>query len=127
LLRYSSSPEECDEVTTGEYRFRFTDTGIALDGIEASACEGSGDPSEGGPKVAIVPYAEKGDRRVQGHIGGRPRWWQYPEVPGCPECSRLMFFVGQVGGTLRDDVADVGLWGFVCEGCDRGTIVTQMT
>lgn len=123
---FASGCEECDEVTTDQYTFRFAGAGITLEGIEESACEGSGNPSDGGPPVALVPYARKGDGRPCGHVGGRPRWWQYPEVPVCSDCSRLMFFVGQVSG-LRDDLADVGLWGFVCEDCDRGTIVTQMT
>jgi hypothetical protein len=64
-----------------------------------------------------------------GRLGGYPDWWQYPEVPDCPECKRLMFYVGQVHNApaIREEVIFAALYAFHCEDCGIGAQVVQIT
>ncbi len=63
-----------------------------------------------------------------GRLGGYPDWWQQPEVPDCPACGRLMFYVGQVHAcAVRNDAIDAALYAFHCEDCGIGVQVVQIT
>ncbi|MBN2532723.1 MAG: hypothetical protein JXB88_07530 [Spirochaetales bacterium] len=70
------------------------------------------------------PYPQK---RV-GRIGGYPDWWQHPEVPACPDCGRMMFYIGEVFSShMRDDMIDAAIFGFHCEKCGIGAQILQIT
>ncbi len=96
-------------------------------------CEYEGEP---GPvasayRLALEPYRgeelEWPNERL-GQLGGYPEWWQNPEVPTCPQCGRLMFYVGQVkAATIRNDVIDAALYAFHCEDCGIGAQIVQIT
>jgi hypothetical protein len=61
-----------------------------------------------------------------GRLGGYPEWRQTPQIPTCPECGQMMFYVGWVkADTLRRDLIDVALYGFHCEQCGVGVQVVQ--
>ncbi len=81
--------------------------------------------------VRAEPYSpEKRHWSVKsfGQLGGFPNWWQSPEVPDCPKCGKMMFFVGQVHASgLRDDMMDAMLYGFHCEDSGIAAQVYQIT
>lgn len=61
-------------------------------------------------------------------LGGRPYWVQSPEVPHCPECQKLMFYVGQnQASEWSGSIGDQVVFGFVCEDCMRAVQVMQCT
>jgi hypothetical protein len=65
-----------------------------------------------------------GWRRRTSHVGGFPRWEQYPEFPKCPDCRRAMRFLMKVNGHSLG-------WGyhdpmcFVCDKCRTFSTVVQ--
>ena len=93
--------------------------------------EGESEPVESAYRLALEPYhgeeLEWPNERL-GQLGGYPEWWQNPEVPTCPQCGRLMFYVGQVkADALRGDVMDAALYAFHCEDCGIGAQIVQIT
>lgn len=71
--------------------------------------------------------SKDGDKRIA-TLGGRPRWVQSPEIPDCPECSKMMFYVGrnqasQWSGSIGDQV----VFGFACEDCMVAVQIMQCT
>lgn len=61
-------------------------------------------------------------------LGGRPKWVQSPEVPHCPECEKLMFYVGQnQASQWSGSIGDQVVFGFVCEDCMVAVQVMQCT
>ena len=66
-------------------------------------------------------YAGWADDDV-GHIGGYPGWIQDDTYPECPDCRRLMTFVGQI------EVSSGGrFYGLVCFACLTAATVYQQT
>lgn len=68
-----------------------------------------------------------GDKRIA-TLGGRPRWVQSPEIPDCPECNKMMFYIGrnqasQWSGSIGDQV----VFGFACEDCMKAVQIMQCT
>lgn len=82
-------------------------------------------------RLALEPFTARDldwPNEKVGRLGGYPEWWQHAEVPDCPHCGRLMFYVGQVhASAIRDDVIDAALYGFHCEDCTIGAQVVQIT
>lgn len=78
-------------------------------------------------RYAPQNVSKKGDKRIAA-LGGRPRWVQSPEIPDCPECSKMMFYIGrnqasQWSGNIGDQV----VFGFACEDCMLAVQVMQCT
>lgn len=83
-------------------------------------------------RLALEPYDPDRPRRPRhthyGRLGGYPIWYQQPEVPDCPECGKLMFYVGQVTAYMvADDSVGGARYGFHCEVCGIGVQVVQVT
>lgn len=61
-------------------------------------------------------------------LGGRPNWVQSPEVPDCPKCHKMMFYVGQnQASQWTGYIGDQVVFGFVCEACMQAIQVMQCT
>ncbi len=143
--------EECDEAILARYVYRAAgDDGrrITLIGdLEGSqrqpTCEGGLPDYDAAPRsslsgvtlkhrLALEPYTPDRPRRPlhtrYGQLGGYPVWYQQPEVPDCPECGKLMFYVGQVTSYMVSDYSVAGArYGFHCEDCGIGAQVVQIT
>ncbi len=71
--------------------------------------------------------SKEGNKRIA-TLGGRPYWVQSPEIPDCPECNKMMFYVGrnqasQWSGSIGDQV----VFGFACEDCMLAVQIMQCT
>lgn len=68
-----------------------------------------------------------GDDRIA-TLGGRPQWVQSPEIPDCPECNKMMFYVGRnQASEWSGSIGDQVVFGFVCEDCMVAVQVMQCT
>ncbi|MCB1158608.1 MAG: hypothetical protein KDK45_13985, partial [Leptospiraceae bacterium] len=99
---------------------------------EQTDCEGSETEDRQTKKYKIVLESHIPDRpwkvKTLGKLGGYPDWWQSPEIPSCPDCGRMMFYIGYVkADSIRDDMIDAALYGFHCEDCGIGAQVVQIT
>ncbi len=143
--------EECDEAILVRYVYRAAgDDGrrvILIGDLEGSerqpACEGSFPDHDNAlrsapsgvtlkHRLALERYNPDRPRRPRhtryGLLGGYPVWYQQPEVPDCPECGKLMFYVGQVTSYMVSDYSvDGARYGFHCEDCGIGAQVVQIT
>jgi hypothetical protein len=95
-----------------------------------TGCKGPGRPVEVSkyPRyLSLEPYdPDRWSDHKLGRLGGYPEWRQSSQIPTCPECDQMMFYVGWVkADTLRDDLIDVALYGFHCEQCGLGVQVVQ--
>lgn len=95
-----------------------------------TGCKGPGRPAEASKYtryLRLEPYdPDRWSNHKLGRLGGYPEWRQNSQIPTCPECDRMMFYVGWVkADTLRDDLIDVALYGFHCEQCGVGVQVVQ--
>jgi hypothetical protein len=82
------------------------------------------------PRFSIEPPRPSAweSSRVVGELGGRPYWLQPSEVPDCPRCGTLMFYVGMTHPShWLDIVPDSRLFGFHCERCGLSAQVEQCT
>ena len=50
-------------------------------------------------------------------VGGHPTWIQDANYPPCPQCGRLMRFVGQVSHEDLDEYGEGICYAFLCAGC----------
>jgi hypothetical protein len=141
----SSCEEGCDEALSGNYLYQAVETGShrvrlignpAFPGPRPPAEErddnpGYEEPSEAKIILRAEPFQTRNRGRfveVFGQLGGWPEWWQQPEIPDCPACRRMMFFVGQVhSSALREDMPDATLYAFHCETCGIGGQIEQIT
>lgn len=141
----SSGEECCDEILCTYYAYRNTEGSDRLIELiadlaasepkqrpEDSDCEGSKETEFPVKKYRIVlePHNPERDRKVKrlGKLGGWPEWWQSPEILSCPECGKMMFYIGCVyADALRDDMPDAALYGFHCEDCGIGAQAVQIT
>lgn len=61
-------------------------------------------------------------------LGGRPRWVQSPEIPDCPECGKMMFYIGRnQASEWTGSIGDQVVFGFACEDCLTAVQVMQCT
>ncbi len=68
-----------------------------------------------------------GNKRIA-TLGGRPRWVQSPEIPDCPECGKMMFYVGRnQASEWSGSIGDQVVFGFACEDCMLAVQVMQCT
>ncbi len=141
----SSCEEGCDEALSGNYLYQAVETGSrrvrlignpAFPGQRPPAEErddnpGYEEPSEAKIILRAEPFQTRNRGRfveVFGQLGGWPEWWQQPEIPDCPACGRMMFFIGQVhSSALREDMPDAMLYAFHCETCGIGGQIEQIT
>ncbi|MNY15777.1 hypothetical protein D3C86_1490060 [compost metagenome] len=71
--------------------------------------------------------SKDGDKRIAA-LGGRPRWVQSPEIPDCPECSKMMFYIGRnQASEWSGSIGDQVVFGFACEDCLLAVQVMQCT
>ena len=118
--------ELCDAWLENNH-WHFNVEGLASTAASEGACAGDGRAPATAKSFAFSSIKTSEFQRV-GVLGGRAQWWQQSEVPACPTCKRMMFFVGQLkAGSVRDDMPDAGLWGFHCERCGEGVQVMQIT
>lgn len=143
----SSGEECCDEATVGHslaYRvLPDSDRRVALvanlsypdeprdqEGVCAYE-NGNSEPFTSRRRLVLEPFVGerlKWPHQHLGRLGGYPDWWQQPEVPDCPRCGRLMFYVGQIDAdVVRKDVIHAALYAFHCEDCGVGAQVVQIT
>ena len=125
----ASRCEDCDEAIEARYDF---DATMRLEGLAVEpACEGVDEPSDVPIRLWLGTYGANRAlawARHAGRLGGRPMWWQSAEPAKCGGCGALMFYVGCVFvASVRDDVADLAIYGFRCDECGRRAQVTQMT
>lgn len=141
----SSGEECCDEAINTYYAYRNLDdsdrrvkliadlsVSNSKERPQESSCEGSEEYEEPEKEYRIVLEPHNPDRdwktKSMGKLGGYPDWWQSPEVPSCPECGKMMFYVGYVkADAIRSDMIDAALYGFHCEDCGIGAQIVQIT
>ena len=141
----SSGEECCEEAINTYYAYRNLEDSDKLVKLIAdlsvsnskerpqeSSCEGSEECEEPEKIYRIVLEPHNPDRdwktKNMGKLGGYPDWWQSPEIPACPECGKMMFYVGYVkANTIRNDMVDAALYGFHCEDCGIGAQIVQIT
>ncbi|HNF15330.1 MAG TPA: hypothetical protein PK453_16800 [Leptospiraceae bacterium] len=141
----SSGEECCDEILCTYYAYRNTEGSDRLVELiadlaasepkqrpEDSDCEGSEETEfpEKEYMIVLEPHSPERDRKIKrlGKLGGWPEWWQSPEILSCPECGKMMFYIGCVyADTLRNDMPDAALYGFHCEDCGIGAQAVQIT
>lgn len=75
-------------------------------------------------------WLEATDQLIPGirfsQIGGLPTWVQDPDYPRCPECQKLMMFIGQLA--LPDiDFGDEFFYAFYCHACSVSAALAQST
>ena len=54
-------------------------------------------------KMATGQSGSQGDLGIRSKLGGIPDWNQSDETPRCPDCSKLMSFVGQIDSIEHDE------------------------
>ena len=99
-------------------------------GGEDEVCPGAPVKAPTAPRFSIEPptLGEWDSSRMVGELGGRPYWLQSPEVPYCPRCGTVMFYVGMTHPSHWLDIApDSRLFGFHCERCGLSAQVEQCT
>jgi hypothetical protein len=147
-LRYQHwflpSGDCCDERKKAQYAYRHlpgSDKQVELVANLAlphpadrpkTGCAGDGSSFEAPPLNYYLvlkigdPDLERWSYKKLGRLGGYPEWRQSPQIPVCPECDRMMFYVGWVkADTLRHDLPDLALYGFHCEQCGLGVQIIQ--
>jgi len=134
---FYSACENCDEWQQRYVCAPATDGRVSIvgvldedDGDEDEPCPGTRVKSPAAPRFSIEPPrpSEWESRQVVGTLGGRPYWLQSPEVPDCPRCGTLMFYLGMTHPShWLDIVPDSRLFGFHCERCGLSAQVEQCT
>lgn len=114
----------------GTYR-TYDEIGLETDTDEADCHPESVEPlDEDIPEyLSYAPHnvSKDGYKRIA-ELGGRPRWVQSPEIPDCPECSKMMFYIGRnQASEWSGSIGDQVVFGFACEDCMLAVQIMQCT